>query len=130
MVYRRTARVESRLAANRARILRAAKALVSERGFRQAHMGAVATSAGIAIGTVYRYFPSKSDLFAELVATTSAREVGVVAELASGQGPAAKRLAEGIRAFVMRAIRGRGLAYALIAEPGDPPVNSVRLRYR
>ncbi|MGH7339760.1 MAG: TetR/AcrR family transcriptional regulator [Candidatus Rokuibacteriota bacterium] len=130
MAYRRTARVEMRLASNRARILRAAKVLVSQRGFRQAYMGAVAASAGMAIGTVYRYFPSKSDLFAEVVATTSAREVGVVAELATGHGPAAKRLAEGIRAFVLRAIRGRGLAYALIAEPSEPPVNAVRLRYR
>ena len=130
MSYRRTERVEARLASNRERILRAARRLVGEGGFREAQIAAIASVAEIAIGTIYRYFPSKADLFAEVVSTTSEREIEVVARIAESGGPASQRLADALRAFASRAIRGRPLAYAMIAEPVDPEVDNVRLRYR
>ncbi len=42
MPYRRTKSVDERLADNRARILRAARQLVAEGGFRQVHVATVA----------------------------------------------------------------------------------------
>ncbi len=130
MAYRRTERVEARLAGNRERILRAARRLVAEGGFREAHIAAVASAAEVAIGSIYRHFPSKADLFAEVVSTTSQREVEVVAKIGESGGPASQRLAGALGAFASRAIRGRRLAYAMIAEPVDPEVDSVRLEYR
>jgi len=58
MAYRRTERVEARLADNRARILRTARQLVAESGFRETQIASIAASAGVAVGTVYRYFPT------------------------------------------------------------------------
>ena len=75
MVYRRTERVEARLADNRARILQAARQLVAESGFREVQIASIASSAGVAVGTVYRYFPTKAELFAEIVRTVSQREI-------------------------------------------------------
>jgi len=130
MPYRRTEQVEARLAGNRARILQAARQLVAEGGFREAQVAAVATIAGVATGTVYRYFPSKADLCAEIVSRTSQREVDIVATIAQTGGPAPQRLADALRAFASRALRGRRLAYALVAEPVDPEVEGARLKYR
>lgn len=130
MAYRRTERVEARLASNRERILRTARRLVAEGGFREAQIAAIASVAEVATGTIYRYFPSKADLFADVVSTTSQREIEVVAKIAQSGGPAPQRLADGLRAFATRAIRGRRLAYAMIAEPVDPEVDTVRLQYR
>ena len=41
-------------------------------------IAAVAARAGIAAGTVYRYFPSKTDLIAELVAAIAGRELAAM----------------------------------------------------
>jgi AcrR family transcriptional regulator len=49
---------------------------------------------------------------------------------ASADGSPVERLEAAIRTFAARALRGRRLAYALIAEPVDPEVETVRLDYR
>lgn len=46
-----------------ARILRAASKLGAEHGLERMQMADVAKQAGVAIATLYRYFPSKTDLF-------------------------------------------------------------------
>src|SRR5262245_65590437 len=130
MVYRRTERVEARLADNRARILQATRQLVAESGFREVQIASIAHSAGVAVGTVYRYFPTKAELFAEIVRSVSQREVDVLREIADSGGPASERLAAAVRAFARRALRGRRLASAVLAEPVDPEVDDVRLEYR
>jgi AcrR family transcriptional regulator len=130
MPYRRTERVVARLASNRERILHSARQLVAEAGFREASIAAIATVAEVAVGTIYRYFPSEADLFAEVVSRVSEREVDVVAKIAEANGSAPQRLADALRAFASRALRGRRLAHAMIVEPVDPEVDEARLRYR
>jgi AcrR family transcriptional regulator len=88
------------------------------------------TLAGIANGTLYRYFPAKVDLFAEVFRLVSQREVDVMAEVAQADGSAWERMQQALRVFVLRAIQARGLAYALIAEPVDPAVDFERLKLR
>jgi len=53
-----------------------------------------------------------------------------VAQLAETVGTPVEKLQSAIRTFAGRALRGRRLAYALIAEPVDPEVEAVRLDYR
>lgn len=50
------------------RILRAAAHLGAEKGLERVQMHEVAKSAGVAIGTLYRYFPSKTHLFTAVMA--------------------------------------------------------------
>lgn len=130
MSYQRSKRVEAKLADNRAQILRAARRMVSEGGWREAQMAAIAATANLATGTVYRYFPSKAELFAEVLAIVSQREVDVIGAIAEAGGSASQRLADAVSAFATRALRGRRLAYALIAEPCDPEIDEARLVYR
>ena len=130
MAYRQTAAVEARLLDNRGRILASARRLVSEGGWREAQVASVASAAGMATGTVYRYFPSKAELFAEVLGAVSQREVDVLADVAQAEGSALGRLHAAVTTFVTRAMRNARLAYALIAEPCDAEIDEARLAYR
>src|SRR6185312_7523162 len=68
MAYRRTENVVRRLAEREQTILDAAQSIAGEDGMGAVQIAAVAHRADIAAGTVYRYFPSKSALVAELIA--------------------------------------------------------------
>lgn len=114
----------------RASILRAARELVTAVGFRDTQMNAVAEAAGVALGTLYRNFPSKAELMVEVVAEVAQREVDVVAKVAVGEGTAAERLSASAWQFASRALLGRKLAHALVAEPVEPEIESARLKYR
>jgi AcrR family transcriptional regulator len=128
MPYRPTERTEARRAQTREKIVRAALALVAHGGYREAQVAAVARRAGVATGTVYRHFPSKADLLTEVFRTASAREVEAVAQ-AGGQ-TAQERLIAAVETFARRALAGRRLAWALLAEPVDPAVEAERLQFR
>ncbi|MBD3658134.1 MULTISPECIES: TetR/AcrR family transcriptional regulator [Marinobacter] len=130
MAYRETEKVRQRKQEARNRILECAYACVAEGGFRSAQITAVASRAGIATGTIYRYFDSKEELFAEIFRLATQREVDKVAEALAGAGPAAARLEAALRRFADRALRGPVMAWALIAEPVDPRVETERLQYR
>lgn len=130
MVYRQTAAVEARLCDNRSRILEAARALVSEGGWKEAQVASVAAAARIATGTVYRYFPSKAELFVEVLSAVSQREVEVMADIAKSDASPSGRLHSAVATFVRRAMRNPRLAYALVAEPCDKEIDEARLTYR
>jgi len=114
----------------RASILRAARVLVTDVGFRDTQMNAVAETAGVALGTLYRNFPSKAELMVEVVANVAQREVDAVATVAQQKGTAAERLSASAWVFASRALLGRKLAHALVAEPVEPEIESARLKYR
>ena len=131
MPYRATERTEARKLATREAIVGAALAQVAAGGYASASVQAVAERGRVAVGTVYRHFPSKSELFAEVFRRAAERELAVVLEVSATDGrPAAERIASAVEAFCRRALAGPVLAYALIAEPVDPAVESERLRLR
>jgi AcrR family transcriptional regulator len=131
MAYRTTERTEARRAETRARITTAARQLIAEGGYVAAPIAAVAARADVAVGTVYRHFPSKSDLFAEVFREASQHEVDAMADaIDATSGSASERIAAGVEAFARRAMAGRRLAWALLAEPVDPAVEAERLHFR
>src|SRR3954464_9654910 len=130
MPYRPTERTEARRAEAREKIVRAAHELIAHGGYREAQVSAVAAKAGVATGSVYRHFPSKAELFAEVFRRASQREVDAMAELHAGPGSVADRLARGVERWARRALKGRRLAWALLAEPVDPAVEAERLQFR
>ncbi|WP_139978052.1 TetR/AcrR family transcriptional regulator [Nocardioides litoris] len=130
MPYRRTAAVQERLDATRTAIVEAAHTLVAERGYAGCSVALVAAAAGVATGTVYRHFPDKGALFAEVFRAATQREVDAVAAAAAGPGTVAERVEACVTTFARRAFRAPRLAWALIAEPVDPQVEAERLAYR
>jgi AcrR family transcriptional regulator len=79
---------------------------------------------------VYRYFPGKTDLVAALLAQISEREIGALRRAGDGAPGPLSALACVIMTFVTRALRGRRLAFAAIAEPVDAELDPVRLGFR
>jgi len=131
MAYRPTERTEARRRATRERIVAAAHELIAHGGYREASVAAVARRAGVATGSVYRHFPGKAELFAEVFRRASQREVdATAAAAAAAQDGVGERIALAVETFARRALRGRRLAWALIAEPVDPAVETERLLFR
>jgi AcrR family transcriptional regulator len=120
-VYRATPATRAKAAAVRERIVAAALAQLADGGYASASVATVARRAGVATGSVYRHFPSKGELFAEVFRRAAQREVDAL----EGLG-----LAACVETFVRRALAAPARAYALIAEPVDPAVERERLRFR
>src|SRR5271169_4989123 len=117
MPYRRTESVTRRLAARHAAIVAAAGDTARAGGMAAVQIVPVAARAGIAAGTVYRYFPGKADLVAALLAEIAEREIATLRQAASVAPGPLSALAAAIMTFAARALHDRGLAFAAIAEP-------------
>jgi AcrR family transcriptional regulator len=114
-------------ARTREAIVAAAHAQVAEDGYASASVVAVARRAEVATGTVYRYFPSKAVLFAEVFRRAAGAELELIAGILDAPGPVPERLAAAIEAFARRALAAPTLVYALMAEPVDPVLEAERL---
>lgn len=130
MAYRRTRLMAERLAGNRERILLTTRKLVAEGGFRHAQIAAVAAEAGVSTGMIYRYFPSKAELFVEVLTAAVDHEIAILEHVIAQHESARTQLDAAVASFVRRALTGPNLAYAFIAEPVDPEVEAERIRCR
>jgi len=130
MPYRRTENVARRLAARHGAIMAAAREVAAEGGMAALQIVPVAQRAGIAAGTVYRYFPGKVDLVAAVLDEIAEREIGALRRAAAVAPGPLSALAAAIMTFAMRALRHRRLAYAVIAEPVDAELDAVRRSFR
>ncbi|MBB4683556.1 TetR/AcrR family transcriptional regulator [Amycolatopsis jiangsuensis] len=130
MPYRRTPRVQQRLDTSRESILAAAVAQLAERGYSGCSVAAVAERAGVAVGTVYRHFPTKAELVVRVFRQVVSREVEAVREASSGVEHPAERVVAVFETFAERALKSPRLAYALLAEPVDAAIDAERLEFR
>jgi AcrR family transcriptional regulator len=130
MAYRRTENVVRRLNARHDAIVEAARDAASAGGMAAVQIVPVAERAGVAAGTVYRYFPGKIDLVGALVETVAEREIEAVRKAADAAPGPMSALVAAIATLGARALRNRRLAWAVIAEPVDTEVEAVRQRYR
>jgi AcrR family transcriptional regulator len=130
MPYRRTENVVRRLAEREEAILEAATQIAADGGMGAVQIATVAERAGIAAGTVYRYFPSKTDLIAELVATIAGRELSIMIAAGDAAPGPLSALAACIATFATRALNERRLTWAVMGEPVDGRVDAMRLDFR
>lgn len=86
----------------RKRIVQAAAALASRGGVEAMQMRTVAERAGVALGTLYRYFPSKMDLVVAVVSDELDLLEGSMQRRPPGSATGAERAVE----LLMRATRG------------------------
>lgn len=130
MAYCETEHTKAKKAHTRQRLLKAARDLVAQGGFAAATAAAVAKRSEVAAGSIYRHFPNKAELVAEVFRYATEHEVETVYQATQVDNSCAARLQAGLTVFAQRALQGPRLAYALIAEPVDPRVEEERLKYR
>ena len=130
MPYRRTENVVRRLAKREQAILAAARAIAAEGGMGALQVAAVAERADIAAGTVYRYFPSKTDLVRVVVSGVAGQELDAVRAAADAAPGPLSALAAAMTTFAARALGERRLVWALIGEAVDPDVDAARQGFR
>jgi AcrR family transcriptional regulator len=130
MAYRRTERVLHHLAARHDGIIVAARAIAAESGLGAVQIVPVAERAGIAAGTVYRYFPAKTDLVGALVEAVSEGEIAAFRRAAEAAPGPLSALAAGLVTIAARALRHRRLAWAVSGEPVDAAIDGLRLAGR
>jgi AcrR family transcriptional regulator len=130
MAYRRTANVLRRLNARHDAIVDAARDAASAGGMAAIQIAPVAERAGVAAGTVYRYFPGKIELVGALVESVAEREIEAVRKAADAAPGPLSAVAAAVATFGARALRNRKLAWAVIAEPVDTDTDAVRQQYR
>ncbi len=112
------------------RLLLAAAEVIQKGGWGAASVAAIALRAGVATGTLYRHFSSKTDLFVDVVRSISEREVDAMYLAAGKVAGFSERFDAVVATYAGRALRNRPLAWALIYEPVDPLVDAERLVYR
>jgi AcrR family transcriptional regulator len=130
MPYRRTESVNRRLATRHAAIITAAREIASEGGMAAVQIAPVALKAGIAAGTVYRYFAGKTDLVAALLSEISEHEIAALRHAADVAPGPLSALSAAIMTFAVRVLRQRRLAFATIAEPIDAELDAARATFR
>jgi len=77
---------------SRTRILAAARESFESVGYRRTSIAQIARKAGIAVGTVYRYFESKEELLVAVLREINERWLEQARELASPPGTALERI--------------------------------------
>jgi AcrR family transcriptional regulator len=128
--YRRTPKVQERLDAQRETIVAAATRQLAEHGYGGCSVAAVAERAGVAVGSVYRHFPTKADLVVHVFRQVVTREVAAVRAASATPGEPAERVLAVFETLAQRALKAPRQAYALLAEPVDPLIDAERLEFR
>src|SRR6201994_932388 len=96
---------------NRERVLEAAKAVFSAGG-AEASLEAVAKRAGVGIGTLYRHFPTREDLF-EAVYRREVEQLGEFADQLKGEGDPVESLRRWLHSTVEFVATKKGMLAAL-----------------
>jgi TetR/AcrR family transcriptional regulator, cholesterol catabolism regulator len=109
-------------AARRERVVAAALKLAADGGYDAVQMRDVAQSAGVALGTIYRYFPSKDALLAGVMQRWMADLETRILQRAPRGSTAAERVFDVLRRAVVAMEREPRLAEAVITAltSGDP----------
>ncbi|MFV5405388.1 MULTISPECIES: TetR/AcrR family transcriptional regulator [unclassified Acinetobacter] len=128
MSYKRSSLMQERMEQNRLSILQSARELITEGGFKEASIQAIAERAGVSTGLVYRYFENKSQILIEVLSAAIQHEVGILVHIAESDLSARLKLQKSVTTFVKRAMNSPQLAYSLMFEPVDPEMEHERFR--
>lgn len=110
----------------RARLIRAARTIVRQDGFSKLTIVKVADTAGVATGSVYRHFDSKSALCAELFSRAARNEYAILRRVVHNSGHASAKMSLAIEVLARRVLANPTFAYALGVENVDAKITQER----
>ncbi|MGA7172408.1 MAG: TetR/AcrR family transcriptional regulator [Candidatus Dormiibacterota bacterium] len=116
----------------RQRILNGAARAFSISGFQGTSVPQIAGEVGVSVGLLYRYFPSKADLFTAICLSELESEMESLTRQLSEISDPTERLRQGVEFYLhqMEQKKGAGVILGALAEaPANPEVREVmRLR--
>lgn len=84
----------------KAAVLKAAMVVFANKGFHETHVDDIAELAGVAKGTVYRYFNSKEDILKEIIRDNSNRLVAGLSTIFNKEGHILELIKEAIAFYI------------------------------
>lgn len=116
------------------RILNAAQILFEQGGFAESDMRSIAEAAGIAVGTLYNHYPSKSALLMQMLMRVWRQVIDRMEQASGGAGAPRERLKTVMEALLSALDKGQAmgmkLAEAIIAQGQlDETLNMDSLRH-
>ena len=114
----------------RERLVRAAREVLERGGYGTASVVAIAERARVSAGALYRHFPSKAELFVEVLRAAGEGELAEMNAAAAQAESFMGKLEAVVATYARSALHNRRLAWALVYEPVDPLVDAERLVYR
>lgn len=108
----------------RAEILRAAREVLAEKGLDAAKISEIVARAGVAQGTFYLYFPSKTSLVLALVEDMTAGNMEVVQRAISGASSLAEVIDLGVRAVFANMAANSDIAAVIHSRMGLMDIRS------
>ncbi len=114
----RSARASRKRASRRRQILDAARKVFAEKGYHDAHVSDVIAAAGIARGTFYLYFESKSAVFLELLEELlrELRESIIGVDTHEGAPPVEAQLVGTVRRLLAKVAANRAMTTIIVRE--------------
>lgn len=115
----------------RHRILEGADRAFREAGFRGTSIPEIATAAGVSVGLIYRYFPSKEELFLSVCQLRTDTQLNELAAMLGAIADPADRLRAGIDYFVRSLVEqgwGSIVVHALAEADRNPRLRDMLIR--
>lgn len=107
-----------RKAANRAKLLDAARAVFAQRGLGAATVRDIVRETDLATGTFYNYFDDKEEIFGALLEDFSAKARAAVRDERLAEGTIAERVESAYRAYFELVVEERELFQVLVRNAG------------
>lgn len=115
----------------RHRIMDGADRAFSEAGFRGTSIPAIAAAAGVSVGLIYRYFPSKEELFMSVCQQRTEAQLNELAATLGRIEDPAERLRAGIEYYIRSLVEqgwGSIVIHALAEAEGNPRLRDMLVR--
>lgn len=106
---------------SRVKIINAARNVFKQNGYRLADMRTIAREAGIAVGTIYNYYPNKALLYQAVLQQNWQLIEGRLEEVVKGEQPLAEKL-KGISTYLFQFIKEHDSLWREVVE--DPLPNT------
>lgn len=115
----------------RHRIMDGADRAFREAGFRGTSIPAIAAAAGVSVGLIYRYFPSKEELFLSVCQQRTEAQLNELAASLSRIDDPAERLRAGIEYYIRSLVEqgwGSIVIHALAEADANPRLRDMLVR--
>lgn len=112
------------------KLLLAAKTIVSTDGFSALTIQKVAQKSGLAVGSVYKHYPSKDHLLEQVYCELTAQDLLIDIDKISSSDDITSQLTTALEQLFSRSLMADKLSYALFAEPLSPQIEQHRVDFK